>query len=347
MVGRDKSVQNRIDVPSALLRTQVADPHVHCGLNPFGFGLGSPLRSDFGVYKEKMAGLNVTRAVLIPEPTYEVELSDGAIERSCVWNINSDGSITYKRITTRNGKQQEDINPNNPYMTGNLEILKTAISSNKICDGRKFYFAPLFHPKLDTEDGFLRFADSSLTVAIKIHGISTYCGPGDMPKWIINLAKKKDLPFIIHTDYIRSDKAADEFANLVRRNSALKWAKWAIRNGVRAYLAHGIALDPEAAHLVGSTDQLVVGTGPDFLINKQKERLAIETEFLPGLLNMIPHKQIVFSTDYAWNVLDPSIPTVLDWQSKVRIIDACISAGLDVNTIKRILYSNAAGFFRM
>jgi hypothetical protein len=128
---------------------------------------------------------------------------------------------------------------------------------------------------------------------------------------------------------------------------AVKWARWAIDNGVRAYLAHGLALDLDAARLVKSTDQLVVGTGPDFLINKQRERLVRKTEFLPALLSLVPPSQIVFSTDYAWNVLDQSRPDKLDWNSKGRIIEACVSAGLDSDTIRQILHGNAVGFFGM
>jgi hypothetical protein len=185
-----------------ILRTEVADPHVHCGLNPFGFGSGLQVTSDFHLYRQKMIGLNIVRAILIPEPTYEVRLADGGVERLCVWEDSGNGRVSYKRITTRDSEIREEDNPSNPYVTWNRSVLQTTIDANRRSSGRKLYFAPLVHPKLDSKSSLEEFSVHELTAALKVHGISTHCGPADMPRWVINLAKRSDLPFILHTDYV-------------------------------------------------------------------------------------------------------------------------------------------------
>ncbi len=337
------------NVPKALLRTEVTDPEVHIGKNMFG------ATSDLSIFKQYMAKLNVVRAILIPESTYELQLQNGYTEQSCIWNVDqSTGEIHYKRILFRGEERIEEPNPKAPLLSSNKHYLEVVKYENKHNNSwRRFYFAPILHPKLDTPEDIEQFLNEDATVGIKMHGISGHFTPNDVPGWVPKLAKSYDIPFIIHTDYVDSSATTlrgkhllPDSVQLSRDQRPLKWAKWVDDNGVSAYLAHGIRLDAEAAKLVNRNDLMITGTGPDYVINMEKQRLLVkDKDYLTCLFEMLEPNRIAYSSDFAWNWINSSDMTKLDWEMKNRVIAAGLARGLSNKEIKAVMNGNSIRIF--
>jgi len=341
---REKSGNNMRE----LLSAPFIDPQVNIGKNLFG------PNSDINVFISQMDRLNITHAIVIPESTYELHLRNGYIERSCIWNVNEDGTISYKRILKKGNKETVELNPKNPLLNGNKYFLNVIKTKNKKLKKRKLHYAPVLHAKLDSPAYIEELLNDDLTVAIKIHGLSSHCTPADMPDWVVQMAKKYDLPFIIHTDYLTDplQVSSPEMAKLMNKNKPIAWAKWVINHSVTAYLAHGIRLDPETAKLVNHENSLVVGTGPDYVLNLEKYRLFVtDKDYLETLLEILDPSKILLSSDFAWNwfssVTDKNTPSELDWGSKGRVIETGLKIGLGIKEIKGILSENAAKFFAL
>ncbi|MCL4379084.1 hypothetical protein M1589_00870 [Candidatus Marsarchaeota archaeon] len=344
-------------VPSALLRAEVTDPEVHVGKNLFG------ATSDLEVFKHQIPRFNIVNAIVIPESTYELRLSDGRTERSCLWRVDeATGNVVYTKELMRGEERFEEINPRSPLLNSNKHFLELLKLENKKRAGFMFYFAPVLHPKLDIQWDIEQFLNDDITVGIKMHGISGHYVPKDVPGWVVRLAKRYDVPFIIHTDFIgdplagavegaakmmlRRQPISEDMANLRRANRPLKWARWVIDNGVAAYLAHGIRLDSDAARIVNHEESIIVGTGPDYSINSEKERLFIkDRDYLTCLFEMLDPKRIAFSSDFAWNWFDASNMANLDWGMKRRVIAAGMARGLSDDEIRAVLSANSVRFF--
>ena len=335
-------------------RIDVIDPHVHSGEDVFGPDSKTVVNSDLNVYVKNAEKLRIKKIIVIPEPTHRLRLRNGIIEESCIWEVKEDNTekqhIEFKRLLKRDDSTRTELNPKNPYININRFVLNDIKSRNKASGVPKMFFAPLLHPRLDSEPNIVEFINDDQTKAIKIHGPSTYSSPSNIPKWAINLSRKYDLPFIIHTDSIYELETASSSAMklILEKNISSKWARWANENNVCAYLAHGIGLDKETAKIVNNNENLIVGIGPDAVINSEitgqnKDR---KSTYIETLFNIVYPERVVFSTDFAWN-WKSSDKNTLDWKTKKRLSKFFIENGYDFNTVFNILYNTSDQFFNM
>jgi hypothetical protein len=292
---------------------EIIDSQMNYGKNIFG------PNSDLETYLYHAPLIGITKAILIPTGAHVLQLENRIEEKSCIWSIEN-GNLVFKRIIIEGKEEKQEINPPDPYQRMNLHSLQTVKHYNAIQSKIKFYFAPKTHPMLDNPNTLVKFLQEPSTIAIKIQGLATHTTPKSIPEWLIELSKRYDKPFIIHTDYLDTSISwiNEEMSYLIRNNSSYMWARWAKEKGVRAYLAHGLRLDPLAADIVNSSDNLIVGLGPDILLEKEQERLVIKNQnYLETLFNLVDENKIAFSTDYRWNVFDRGKWDNLDWKTHV------------------------------
>ncbi len=322
---------------------RIIDSQVNFGKNIFG-----PY-CNLERYIKSASEIGIEEALLISTGSHIFEREDGVIEKSCIWTVE-DENVIYESIFVRDGLEQKIINPLNPYKNFNNYTLSLVKSKNK--EGRiRFHFVPKVHPKLDEKEEVERLLQIEETVALKIHGIATYCTPKDIPLWIPDLLRIYDKPLLIHTDYVGKTTSVPiktELQNIMVSNNPLIWAQWVIDNGIRAYLAHGVRLDKECVKLVNSLESLVVGIGPDLMIQFEFWRLRSKTQnYIDSLFNMLDESKVLFSTDFAWNFKDKDNKENLDWGTVNRICNYAQSKNKDDTFLRRVFYENAEKFFKL
>ena len=321
---------------------KIFDSQMNLGKNVFGPD------SNIEDYLDNAHENGVVKAIMIPTGTHELTLPDGTKERSCIWFDNGE-RITFKRtlISSEETILEEQINPSNPYSLMNMfcydKLRRLNVEQNKI----KFYFCPKLHPTLDTKDEVSRYMALEEVVAFKIQGISSYTTPKDVPLQLIDLLKRNEKPLMIHTDYRIKDRN-DGLDWIIENNKASQWANWAVQNGLRTYLAHGLCLDPEAIEIVNNSDLFMVGLGPDIMLNQEKNSLALQNvDYLTYLFSNVQSEKICFNYDYRWNVSKRGDWDSLDWDSPKRIIKTARKLGLGENFLSNILFNNGMRFFNM
>lgn len=288
----------------------------------------------------------VIKAIMIPTGTHELKLTDGTVERSCIWHKNND-KIVFKRIILdeKGNTLEEQTDPQNPYSSMNLFCYNLLKEQNMKQKNINFYFCPKLHPTLDTPEEVIKYLDLREVVAFKIQGISSYTSPKKIPLWLVDVLKESDKPLIVHTDY-RYKKIGDGLDEIVKDNDPLEWAKWATKNELRCYFAHGLRLDNEAIDIVNNSELFVVGLGPDLMLNQEKNSLCIgDVDYLDYLFNKVKSEKICFNYDYRWNVHRRGEWDNLDWDSPKRVIEYAQKLGFNENDLDNIFFYNAMRFF--
>jgi|SRR3989344_1080897 len=321
---------------------KILDSQMNFGRNIFGPD------STIEGYLEDAYANGVVKTIMIPTGTHELRLPNGTIEKSCIW-YKDYGKIAFRRILLDENKNilEEQVNPMNPYSLMNAfcynKLRELNIEQGKIM----FYFCPKLHPTLDEESEISKYLTFEEVVAFKIQGLSSYTTPKDVPDWLIELLKTSDKPLMIHTDY-RVKKRGDGSDMIIRNNKASQWAKWAVQNNLRCYLAHGLCLDPEAMDIVNNSEQFMVGLGPDLMLNQEKNSLVVQNvDYLTYLFNKIKPENLCFNYDYRWNVSQRGEWDILDWDAPKRVIKCAKKLGFTENFLKNILYYNAIRFFNI
>jgi len=321
--------------------TKIFDTQMNVGKNLFG------PNSTISDYLDNAYSNGVVKAIMIPTGTHELKLDDGTIERSCLW-VKGDRGVIFKRVITdeKGNVLEEQINPRNPYSLMNnfcLNLLRKLNNSQKKIH---FYFCPKLHPALDTEEEVSKYAMLEEVIAFKIQGIASYTSPKDIPKWLVMLLKDAKKPLIIHTDYRRKEKG-DGLDDIIRKNIASEWVKWLLENNLKACLAHGLRLDPEAIKLVNESDLFLVGLGPDLMLNQEKNGLVVQNvDYLKYLLRNVDIKKISFNYDYRWNVTKRGKWNDLDWDSPKRVIETANMLEIE-DYLDDIFFNNAVRFFEV
>ncbi len=320
---------------------KIFDSQMNLGRNIFGPD------STIKDYLDNAYAKGVIKTIMIPTGTHELRLPNGIIEKSCLWS-KDDGGIIFKRIllNSEGAILEEQANPKNPYYLMNAFCYKHLRELNNKQDKITFYFCPKLHPALDTEDEVSKYLTLEEVVAFKIQGLSSYTTPRDVPDWLIDLAKTNGKPLIIHTDY-RVKEKGDELDEIIKGNTASGWAKWAVQNNLRCYLAHGLCLDADAIDVVNNSDLFMVGIGPDLMLNQEKNNLAAQdVDYLTYLFSKVRSEKICFNYDYRWNVLKRGEWDNLDWSSPERVIECVKNYKLE-DFLEKIFFYNAARFFNI
>lgn len=263
----------------------IIDAHSHIGQDYFW------RNASLDEYLKLLSDNHVDIGMLmsVPGPT----LVGDKTKRYFIWEKDDLGNTTYL-----SDFYNKDFK--NPYLVVN-ELTYNQI---KNCNAtQRLEFIPLIHPILDDED-YLRFlVERYKPLALKLHGIGCGCGPKDISKNYINKLKEIDLPIIVHTDY--SKNPLNPTDKLRRENNPYDWANFFIDNDLKGYLTHGCRADLKTLDLVNKHDNLIVGIGPDYKINEEKNRWVDDIkdiEYLKLLRDNLNIEKIVFDIDYSWNL---------------------------------------------
>ncbi len=324
---------------------------VDCQVN-YGKSLFGP-NCKIEIYSKAAKKMGITRALIIPTLTHEIKI-DSLVEKSCIWEETEKG-LLYKKeiIEKKTGKVITRKNPKNPYQNMNNFVLNKIRELNKNLD-IKYYFIPKIHPLLDTEKELERLIEEPETVALKIHGLATHTTPNQVPGWIVKLANSYSKPLFVHTDYLnknfKDNRTPESLKKIIYKNTPKDWLTWAeLTKPHKLYLAHLVRMDMESIDKINKSKNIVVGTGPDIMLEQEPWRLKQQpTEnILYKALISINSKKLVFSTDFAWNVFKRGNWTQFDWGSIERIVEQAKKIGLPKEELSDILSNNAIEFFSL
>lgn len=177
------------------------------------------------------------------------------------------------------------------------------------------FFIPMISPIYMDASHIERYIELYHPVAFKIHYKSDFSFPEIICNDIIKLLKKYDIPLIVHTDY--SPQNNDLKGKNKNLNSSLKWFRFFIKNNIKGYLTHGARLNKEVMREINKCDNVVIGVGPDLLLQNYSESdLEINTEYLKCLHDNVNPKNLLFDVDYNWNLTSEND---FDYDSLYRI----------------------------
>lgn len=264
----------------------IIDAHSHIGQD-FLFG-----NSDLSEYVEMCKRNGITQGTLMPQPNacYVIK---GKLVPCVKWFYEGQGKISYKTY--------DGINKN-PYKYLNYYFYNECRKVKDI----HIDFVPLIHPILDDEDYIQELVRNTKPVALKIHGIGSGVEPATIPESFISILKKLDLPIIIHAEFDDRKKtnydAGKKYIKDV--NHPKLWAQFFIDNDLKGLITHGGGIDLETLNLIRGNPNIMLGIGPDFLLEQQGYRISEKQKgkgYLEALKEQMPVEQIVFDLDFNWN----------------------------------------------
>lgn len=313
------------------------DAHGHIG--PSYLGPDSDLR-DYLLNARK---IGVVASIASPGPTPVIR-ENGEEYFPCLWNYEA-GNVSY--FQQRNRKLDEpEVRPAeiNPYHDVNMSLFNRV--KNPFGE-LKIYVMPIHHPKLDTKEEVSQMLVEKPSIALKLHGISTFTGPEDVTNSTIDLLRKTNKPIVVHTDtYTSTPQYPIHEAYL--RNDPVKWVSWAQDAGVRTLITHGARLSPEAIKLAHQTSNVMIGIAPDLLLMSEPDRLAIKTnDYLSELLSRVNPDKLLFDIDFGWNVSERNRWDLPDWQMHQRLVESANKIGINQEQLSAIFYDNAIQFFNI
>lgn len=307
--------------------------------------------NNLSIYDKIAKNLGVTHALVLPTSTHVLDFGEFR-EESCIWEDSPTGVRYFKRIKPHNGEIREEDNPKSPSAIMNTLTLEKIRSLNRV-SSIKYFFIPIVHPVLDTSEDLENFLSEKETVAIKIHGLSTHTTSNDIPEWIVTLANKYNKVVYIHTDFLNpsyeQSKNPTALVKIIEKNTPKSWLDWSMSKKVqKLHLSHLVRMDYDTMHAINALDNVVVGTGPDLMLQNEPHRLKNPTDdIFFDALRHLSDKRIVFSSDYAYNVKSRNHWSESDWQSITRLVDAAQLLKLTDEAIESMLGLNAIKFFEL
>lgn len=261
----------------------IVDCHSHIGKDYFW------RESNIDEYLKIMKSQNIDLALLMPVPGQVIpNMKD---KRYFIWSEDKSMKITY-----HSDYSKEIINP---YAKVNEYIYEIISSRNS---QKNLEFVPLIHPLLDTPEYIVCLCEQYKPVALKIHGVACGIGPNDIPRNIIKVLKKINLPIIVHTDYCENPQTSIDYMRL--KNNPYDWAMFFIKNDLKGYLTHGCRNDLNTLSLVNKHENLVIGIGPVLKISNETFRWVnkIDKPYLDIIKDELSIDKIMFDIDYSWNI---------------------------------------------
>ena len=312
------------------------DAHSHFGKSFLG------PESNIDVYLTHAQEIGVVTALASPGPTPEIHSTNG-IYYPCLWEVTN-GVITYfQQWGDVDGTLlKKNIADKNPYHGVNEELFKKV---SKLIYGPKIYVMPIHHPKLDTLLEIKLMLEQRPSVALKVHGISTFTGPEDISPTVIDILRKTNKPIVVHTD-LYFGEAAQDIHRAYKLNDPNKWVEWAKETKIKLLITHGARLSETAINLAKKLDNVRIGIAPDLLLMSEPERLALPTEeYLEFLLKTVPSDKLIYDIDYGWNVSERNNWSTLDWGMHLRIMETANKLDISDENLQFIFYENSAIFF--
>lgn len=322
--------------------SDIVDMQVNFGKTAFGPDC------DFATYYKSAQKLNITRAMIVPTPTHLFQRGNDE-ETSCLWRPNANPSERYyKEFRSGNSDAIISNNPRHPYQDFNRHVLEFVKIFNESRERLKLYFAAKVHPILDDHECLEGLLDDNL-VCIKIHGIASHSYPEVFPDWFNEFLRHHNLPILVHTDWYEGEIGpqlsphAKALHGLYQKNSPLSYIRWALKHKLKVCINHGARLHQESIHIINNEPDLMMGYGPDSLLDAEQDRLALPTtDYAATLFEHASPEKVMFSSDYRWNVNGRNQWNDLRWDSIQRI-----SSILDPIDQEKVLSRNAITFFQM
>lgn len=311
------------------------DAHGHIGPSYLG------PQSDLRDYVSNASKIGVVASIVSPGPT-PVVIKDGNENFPCLWKYES-GKVIYFQQQNEGGESKQTEANSNPYHDVNVEMFKKVKGVREI----KMYVMPIHHPILDTTEEVKQMVKVYPSIALKLHGISTFTGPEDVKMETIDLLRKEGKPIIVHTDtYTGAPQSPIHIA--YQKNDPIKWVNWARQTGVKTLITHGARLSDEAIALANQTPNVKVGIAPDLLIMSEPERLFIKTsDYLTELLSRVNPEKLLFDIDFGWNVSERNRWDLPDWKMHERIQETATKLGIKSDHLESIFYKNAQEFYNI
>jgi hypothetical protein len=308
------------------------DSHSHIGRDSF-----HPIEGDLEEYVSIALQLGIKSANLMPVPCPRYEPPDGTEGgkiQSLEWSFEGVTITPYKIISERDGRTTKIKNPINPYQEYN-KIVEEKIKEVKAI---KIQFIPLVHPVLDTPE-YLESILKKHPKAVKIHGVAAGISPKEIPKYLLEMLSKYNIPLIIHTDFISGGKPKNGLEYICHMNKPTDWIEVLEKNNLKAFLAHGARLCPESISIVRNSQNLLIGISPDILLASEPNRLACSERYLEHLISTAGPKKIALDLDYPWNIRSRE-DKKLEW----GVIDR-IKNLMSKEEFKQVTQTNASLFF--
>lgn len=314
------------------------DAHGHFGKSYLG-----PESSIEG-YLSDAEKLGIVACIASPGPTPEIT-KEGLLFRPCMWAFKGDELIYLEQVCNLESTVIRESPANvNPYQAVNDSLIAQI---DRLVGKVSIYVMPIHHPILDTAEEISRLLISRKTIALKIHGVSTFTGPEDVNSGIIDTLKRRKKPLVVHTDMYKFE-ITNPIQKAYRLNDPIKWALWARETKIPTLITHGARLSQEAIQLASEVDNVVIGIAPDLLLGSEPERLAIEADsYLNALLEIVPPNKLVFDIDYGWNVSERNQWAKRDWKMTDRLEQTAKKIGLKTRDLEDIYFNNAVSFFNL
>lgn len=318
------------------------DAHGHFGPSFLG------PQSTMGEYLRQARNINVVATIASPGPTPELQ-QGSKLYRPCMWQITNGERVYFEQTVSKvTGEEVSRISVReNPYHDVNTSLIAKVRMVNKKNIGPQVFVMPIYHPILDTKEEVEKLMNSQSTIALKLHGISTFTGPSDVPSEVIDVLKKSNKPIIVHTDTYTGE-VTSPIHTAYKMNESLLWVEWARETGVRTLITHGACLSSKAIELARYTDNVMIGIAPDLLIQNEPERLAIDgSKYLSSLIIGATPGKLLFDIDYGWNVIERDRWDQMDWNMHLRIVEAARRERISDKQIEDIFINNAIRFYNL
>lgn len=319
----------------------IVDMQVNLGRTAFG------PNCDFETYYEQAQKLGITKAMIVPTPTHILQTPEGE-ETSCLWRPEKDVSQRYYKEVKKNDVVEIIDNPARPYHGFNRHILQFVKAFNERRETLRLFFAAKVHPFLDDPACLEGLLEDEL-VCLKIHGIASHSSPDTFPARFNEFLRHHNLPVLVHTDWYAGEIGEDmspharALHELYRKNSPIAYIHWAMKNRLKVCINHGARLHQESIHIINNEPDLMMGYGPDSLLDAEQDRLAVPTnDYAASLFEHASPEKVMFSTDYRWNANGRNQWNDLRWDSIERIRRA-----LDTKGQQKVLAENAVSFYKM
>jgi len=322
---------------------EFVDSQVNIGKSVFG------PNCDIDYYNKISSGLGITKAIIMPTLTHELKTSE-FIERSCIWERKGSDTIYRREIFYPSGEIIREINPENPYRFMNRYALKKIRNLN-MNSQIEYFFIPKIHPILDTKEEIESLISEKEVVGLKINGLATYTSPNQIPEYIVRLTEEHHKPLLVHTDYLNPKfddvRIPTNLRQIISKNTPKAWLDWAESiKPYKMFLAHLARMDKDSIDRVNNLENIVIGLGPDIMLQDEPMRLREPTtNILRDALMCINNKKLLFSSDFAWNVYDRTKWGDFDWGTKDRLEEEATKLNIEEKVIYGILGKNAIDFF--
>lgn len=317
----------------------VIDAHCHVGIDPFG------AVCDIKEYIKQATKIDIKKTLLIPVATQIIQKKDMSY-LPCMREIE-EWKIMYLRKETYNWWQKTIRNPRNPYGDVNEDLFKITRELNTSQNDVVFYNVPLLHPILDDKEETEKILKNEATCAVKIHGISTSTSTKNISKDLVFLLQKYDKQLIVHTDYYDWDPK-NHFQKLKKENNPIDRVRFWIDNNLKLNIAHAWRLSKQAVRLAEWNKNISFWIGPDLLLWQEKESLYDKDDnVMKWCLDNIPVNQLLFDTDFWWNIYDRGKWSKRDRWSVDRLIYEWYKKGLNHSDLRSIFYENASRCFKI